>query len=81
MILQASTPAPAYIPDSVPTGTVQQNLATNQVGVLDISSVYDFDGIDTAKPNIASQANPSQDSQSSQTNAQTKGSAMKALSR
>ena len=30
--------------------------------MLDISSVYDFDGIDTAKPNIATQANPSQPS-------------------
>ena len=28
--------------------------------MLDISSVYDFDGIDTAKPNIATQANPGQ---------------------
>ena len=62
LILQARSPAPTYIPDSVPTGTVQQNLATNAVGILDISSVYDFDGIDTAKPNIATQANPSQPS-------------------
>ena len=31
-----------------------------QVGTLVISSVYDFDGVDTAKPNIATQANPSQ---------------------
>ncbi len=30
------------------------------MGVLDISSVYDFDGVDTAKPNIATQADPSQ---------------------
>ena len=28
--------------------------------MLDISSVYDFDGIDTAKPSIATQANPGQ---------------------
>ena len=28
--------------------------------MLDISSVYDFDGVDTAKPSIATQANPGQ---------------------
>jgi hypothetical protein len=30
------------------------------VGILSISSVYDYDGVDTAKPNIATQANPAQ---------------------
>jgi hypothetical protein len=68
VILQARTPAPTFIPDWTPCSisttctqqqqTAQQNLVTNQVGVLDISSVYDFDGIDTAKPNIATQADP-----------------------
>ena len=35
-------------------------LPATGVGVLDIVSVYDFDGVDTAKPSIAMQANPSQ---------------------
>ncbi len=60
LILQARTPPPAFIADFTPTSTAEQNLVNGQVGVLDISSVYDFDGIDTAKPNIATQANPSQ---------------------
>ena len=71
VILQARTPAPTAIPDgaggipdTVPAAsaaqTAAQNLATNQVGVLDISSVYDIDGVDTANPNIAGMANPSQ---------------------
>lgn len=34
------------------------NFDTANVGVLDIKSVYDFDGIDTAKPNIATLADP-----------------------
>jgi hypothetical protein len=52
------------IPDTVPTTptaqTAAQNMAINGVGLLDISSVYDFDGVDTAAPNIAGVANPSQ---------------------
>jgi hypothetical protein len=71
VILQARTPPPTAIPDgaggipdTVPATsaaqTAAQNLATNQVGVLDISSVYDIDGVDTANPNIAGMANPSQ---------------------
>ena len=58
VILQARTPIPAYIPDYVPNTTATENMATAQVGLLDISSVYDFDGTDTATPNIASIANP-----------------------
>jgi hypothetical protein len=60
VILQARTPPPTDIPDSVPSTTAAQTMATNQVGLLDISSVYDFDGVDTATPNIAGVANPSQ---------------------
>ena len=33
---------------------------TNDVGILDISSVYDFDGVDTAKPGIPQVSDPSQ---------------------
>jgi len=60
VILQARTPPPTFIPDLTPTSTAQQDLIANSVGVLDISSVYDFDGVDTAKPNIATQADPAQ---------------------
>ncbi|MGO9513361.1 MAG: hypothetical protein ACLP2F_06925 [Steroidobacteraceae bacterium] len=60
VILQARTPTPTFIPDFTPSTPAQQTLVNNQVGVLDISSVYDFDGVDTAKPNIATQANPVQ---------------------
>jgi Tol biopolymer transport system component len=60
VILQKRVPLPPYIPDFTPTTTTQQALVTGSVGVLDISSVYDFDGVDTAKPSIATQANPAQ---------------------
>jgi hypothetical protein len=58
VILQARTPVPTFIPDSTPTNAAQQTLVNNGVGILNISSVYDFDGVDTAKPSIATQANP-----------------------
>jgi Tol biopolymer transport system component len=58
VILQARIPAPTFIPDSKPANSAQQTLVNNGVGILDISSVYDFDGVDTAKPDIATQANP-----------------------
>ncbi|MGO9506660.1 MAG: hypothetical protein ACLPXZ_04720 [Mycobacterium sp.] len=60
VILQARTPTPTFIPDFTASTTAQQDLVASSVGVLDISSVYDFDGVDTAKPNIATQANPAQ---------------------
>ena len=60
VILQARTPVPTYIPDFEPTTPAEVNLVNAQVGTLNITSVYDFDGVDTAKPSIATQANPSQ---------------------
>jgi hypothetical protein len=60
VIMQARTPAPTYIPDFQPTTPAQVTLVNNEVGILNISSVYDFDGVDTAKPNIATQADPAQ---------------------
>jgi hypothetical protein len=60
VILEARTPAPTDIPDSVPSTAAAQSMAANQVGMLDISSVYDFAGVDTANPNIATVANPGQ---------------------
>jgi hypothetical protein len=49
---------PNIILDKVPGVDVDQNLATAGVGVIDIRSVYDFDGVDTANPSIASVADP-----------------------
>jgi hypothetical protein len=60
VVLQARTPLPKYIPDYIPASAAADTLVNDQVGILDISSVYDYDGIDTAKPDIATQANPSQ---------------------
>jgi len=48
---------PTIIPDK--TGaSLNQNWVNDGVGVLDIRSVYDFDGVDTANPNIATLADP-----------------------
>jgi len=58
VILQARTPTPPFIPDFTPSNAAQQTLVNNEVGILNISSVYDYDGVDTATPNIAGQANP-----------------------
>jgi Hydrazine synthase alpha subunit middle domain len=60
VILQARNPVPTFIPDFTPTTAAQQNLVNAGVGILSISSVYDYDGVDTAKPNITTQANPTQ---------------------
>jgi len=57
VVMQARTPVPAFPPVSTPT-TAQQAMVTAQVGLLDIGSVYDFDGVDTAVPDIAAVSNP-----------------------
>ena len=44
--------------DKVPGIDLDQQLVNANVGVLDIKSVYDFDGVDTAKPNIRTVADP-----------------------
>jgi hypothetical protein len=59
VVMQARVPVPAF-PNLPPATTEQQNLINAGVGVLDISSVYDFDGNDTAKPSIAGVSDPSQ---------------------
>ena len=43
----------AVILDKVPGVDLDQNLVDAGVGVIDIRSVYDIDGMDTASPNIA----------------------------
>ena len=44
--------------DKVPGVDLDQNLVDAGVGVIDIKSVYDFDGVDTAVPDIATVADP-----------------------
>jgi hypothetical protein len=52
--------APRVILDHVAGVDADAALVAEGAGVLDIRSVYDFDGVDTATPNIATLANPSQ---------------------
>jgi hypothetical protein len=47
---------PAVINDKVPGVDLDQDFYNNGVGVLNIRSVYDFDGVDSAKPNIPATA-------------------------
>jgi hypothetical protein len=49
---------PNIILDKVPGVDLDQNLVDAGVGVIDIRSVYDIDGLDTANPNIATVADP-----------------------
>ena len=51
-------PLPHVIPDQVAGVTLNQNLVDAGVGVIDIRSVYDIDGVDTASPDIATVADP-----------------------
>jgi hypothetical protein len=46
VILQARTPVPPILTDgsTIPLTTTAQNLTNNGVGILNITSVYDFDG-------------------------------------
>ncbi len=50
-------PLPNIILDKVPGVDLDQNLVDAGVGVIDVRSVYDIDGVDTANPNIATVAN------------------------
>jgi hypothetical protein len=56
----ATQPRPLQniILDKLPGVQLDQNLVDAGVGVVDIKSVYDFDGVDTAVPNIATVADP-----------------------
>jgi hypothetical protein len=51
-------PLQNIILDKVPGVDLDQNLVDANVGVIDIRSVYDIDGVDTANPNIATLADP-----------------------
>ena len=58
MVIGQPRPAPAVILDRVPGVDIDADFVSEGVGILDIKSVYDFDGVDTAVPNIATVANP-----------------------
>jgi hypothetical protein len=49
---------PAEIVDQQPGVTLDQDMYDAGVGEIDIRSVYDIDGVDTAQPNIAGVADP-----------------------
>jgi hypothetical protein len=55
-------PPPTVINDRTPGVGLDENLLNNGVGVIDIRSVYDIDGVDTAVPNITAVADPAQTS-------------------
>jgi hypothetical protein len=59
VVMQARVPVPAFPTVTIPD-TAQQAMIDAGVGLLEISSVYDFDGVDTAKPSISAQADPNQ---------------------
>jgi hypothetical protein len=58
VILQPRKPAPVTLVDAAPAPGLAATMANAGVGLLDISSVYDVDGVDTATPNIAGVSNP-----------------------
>jgi hypothetical protein len=60
VILQPRKPAPQVLVDAAPAPGQAETMANAGVGLLDISSVYDVDGVDTATPNIAGVSDPSQ---------------------
>ena len=57
---QPRVPTPTPIPDAQPsaTGSYTFALAAEGVGILDIKSVYDFDGVDTAPGGYKSVRDP-----------------------
>jgi hypothetical protein len=60
IILQPRTPPPPILVDAAPAPGQAATMANAGVGLLDISSVYDVDGVDTATPNIAGVSDPAQ---------------------
>ena len=55
---QPRTPLPPVILDKSAPADLDADFVNQSVGVLDIKSVYDVDGVDTAQPNLATVANP-----------------------
>jgi hypothetical protein len=55
---QPRTPPPVILDQVIAPGSNESTLVSEGVGVLSIKSVYDFDGTDTAQPNLAAIRNP-----------------------
>ncbi|MEJ0034541.1 MAG: hypothetical protein WDO68_00415 [Gammaproteobacteria bacterium] len=55
---QPRTPPPVILDQVITSGSLESTLVSEGVGVLSIKSVYDFDGTDTAVPNLAAVRNP-----------------------
>ncbi|MEE4185388.1 MAG: hypothetical protein V2J12_06465 [Gammaproteobacteria bacterium] len=53
-------PRQTVIPDADTLGVLDPNLISEDAGILDIRSIYDVDGVDTAIPDIATVADPAQ---------------------
>jgi hypothetical protein len=53
-------PNPLAIPDFVAATGLEQDMLADNVGILNIRSVYDIDGVDIANPDIATVADPTQ---------------------
>jgi hypothetical protein len=51
-------PRPTVIPDADTLGILDPALLSEGAGILDIRSVYDFDGVDTGIPDILTEADP-----------------------
>ena len=60
VVLQPRTPAPQILVDAAPAPGQATTMANAGIGLLDISSVYDVDGVDTATPNIPGVSDPGQ---------------------
>ncbi len=58
IVVAQPRPLPAVILDRVPGVDVNAEFVSEGVGILDIRSVYDVTGVDTAQPNVATLANP-----------------------
>jgi hypothetical protein len=61
VLLAPRNPVPKPIPDAQPAvgSSYSFTLASEGVGILDIKSIYDFDGVDTAPGGLATVSNPS----------------------
>src|SRR5258707_4967172 len=60
VILQPRKPAPVILVDAAPAPGQATTMANSGVGLLDISSVYECEGVRTASPNIAGVSDPGQ---------------------
>jgi len=58
VVIAQPRPAPVVILDRVPGVDIDADFVSEGVGILDIKSVYDIAGADTAAPSIAAVANP-----------------------